>query len=140
MVGASVDNTALAKGQQTVVSYACRSSSHNDVEDIYAELQEITTWSAQSHRETKTKTLHNVRFPIKDALKGMKKKDDKEMTQNDLDGYQYAGIVHEIHNRLNSATIVVPNNSNNTNCRYELKQKVVVRVIRKLLFQFLPVM
>ena len=140
MVGASVDNTALAKGQQTVVSYACRNNSRNDVKDLYAELQETATWSARSHHETKTKTLHSVRFPIKDALKGMKKKDDKEMTQNDLDGYQYAGIVHEIHNRLNSATIVVPNNSNNTNCRYELKQKVAVRVIRKLLFQFLPVM
>ena len=62
MVGASVDNTALAKGQQTVVIYACRNNSHNDVEDIYAELQEITTWSAQSHRETKTKTLHSVRL------------------------------------------------------------------------------
>ncbi|OEU11380.1 hypothetical protein FRACYDRAFT_245834 [Fragilariopsis cylindrus CCMP1102] len=39
-VGASVDNTSLAKGQQAVISYACRNQSRNDVKDIYAELQE----------------------------------------------------------------------------------------------------
>mmetsp|Transcript_66976 Transcript_66976/g.75009 ORF Transcript_66976/g.75009 Transcript_66976/m.75009 type:complete len:598 (-) Transcript_66976:23-1816(-) len=129
LVGAKVDNTTLAKGQQTVVSYACRNKSRNDVRDIYAELKEVATWSAGSHSERATKMLHSVRFPIqnKDTLKGMK---DREMTQNDLEGYQYAGLVHEIHNRVNSAIIVVPNTSNNTyrgsliKIRHELSLRV----------------
>ena len=119
-VGASVDNTSLAKGQRAVISYACRNQSRNDVKDIYAELQEVATWSASGHREKYSQTLHTVRFPINAAmLKGMDKKElamqhQETNTNGNNTGYQYAGMVHELHNRRNSATFLLPSSAHNT--------------------------
>ena len=123
-VGASVDNTSLAKGQPAVISYACRNQSRNDVKDIYAELQEVATWSASGHREKYSRTLHTVRFPVNAAmLKGMDKKElalqqqqqqQQETTTAANTGYEFAGMVHELHNRRNSATFLLPPTCHNT--------------------------
>ena len=86
------------------------------MKDIYAELQEVATWSASSHRETYSRTLHTVRFPVNAAmLKGMDKKElalqqqqQPETTTAANTGYEFAGMVHELHNRRNSATFLLP--------------------------------
>jgi hypothetical protein len=75
----------------------------------------VATWSASGHREKYSRTLHTVRFPVNAAmLKGMDKKElalqqqQQQETTTANTGYDVAGMVHELHNRRNSATFLLP--------------------------------
>ena len=115
-IGASVDNTSLAKGQQAVISYACRNQSRYKIKEIYAKLQEVAVWSADGYREKSySQTLHTTRFPITAAM---------------LQGMDKQELVDELRSRKNSASFLLPKSANNTynGSIIQVEHKLTLRV------------
>lgn len=114
MFGVAVDDTHIAKGQELVLSIACKNDTTVDIEHVYFKLVELITWEVNTERtETRKRELVGLtELHLPGLVTRRKSKEemqqDKRAGRDTLNQSNFQQLYQELSSGRNSIQIHIP--------------------------------
>lgn len=107
-LGAAVDDTLAARGQTLGVNIAMRNESTVQPERLFVAVTEFVRWSAGGHSNTSQRTVALSEFDPRTVAGFSRLSDDEAKQLSPGSGATSAGVLYEMHARLQSGTNRTP--------------------------------